>query len=165
MKLVQRDQDGVFQLRVNLKEKVNHDIIKIRLEFPNETWISGLWPGGHFVLMARIGTSMVARKYTPVSPVDSKGFVDFYIKIYRDEVDSTKKGGLFSQWVERSLREGDSIFCEAPKGQIKFYGFGFFIINNKTIRNIKKVLMLAAGTGLTPMISIVQASTFLNDGL
>lgn len=45
--------------------------------------------------------------------------------------------------------------CEAPRGPIKYYGFGIFKIREKTYKGIKKIYMLAGGTGLTPCFSII----------
>jgi len=54
-----------------------------RLEFPNPEWISGFFAGGHYVFHADIDGKHYARKYTPITSVNQKGFADFPVKIYR----------------------------------------------------------------------------------
>ncbi|MBT6273379.1 MAG: 2Fe-2S iron-sulfur cluster binding domain-containing protein [Chromatiales bacterium] len=54
-------------------------------------------------------------------------------------------GGLVSTWVNEQLREGDTVDAMAPAGN-------FFADSNKAAR---RFLMVAAGSGITPIISIV----------
>lgn len=93
--LVEKDEDDQFSLKVIKKEKMSHDTYLIELEFPNPEWISGLWPGGHFVMHSTIDGKLVSKKYTPISPVNKKGSSEFAIKIYRNHPDFPE-GGKFT---------------------------------------------------------------------
>lgn len=111
VKLIERDDEDQFELKIILKEKVNHNIIKMQLEFPSPDWTTGLWPGGHFMLWASINNMPVVRKYTPTSSVDTKGYVEFMIKIYKDEPVEGIKKGIFTEWLDKSVHVGDYMRC------------------------------------------------------
>lgn len=69
-KLIDRDKDGGFKLEVKSIIKYSYNSYKITLKFPDPEWKTGLWPGGHFVMVQTIEGEPVARKYTPVSPLN-----------------------------------------------------------------------------------------------
>ena len=51
---VDRKGEKTFPLKVSKKELISHDTYLFELEFPftqsgSSDWISGVWPGGHFV--------------------------------------------------------------------------------------------------------------------
>jgi hypothetical protein len=52
---------------------MTHDTYLFELEFPNKEWISGLWAGGHFVFHVEFEGKLISKKYTPISPVNTKG--------------------------------------------------------------------------------------------
>ncbi|XP_044626789.1 NADH-cytochrome b5 reductase-like isoform X3 [Equus asinus] len=81
----------------------------------------------------------VQRAYTPISPANAEGYFEVLIKCYQT--------GLMSQYVE-SWRAGDTAFWRGPFG-------GFFYQPNQ----YGELLMLAAGTGLAPMVPILQSIT------
>ncbi|XP_058408482.1 NADH-cytochrome b5 reductase-like isoform X5 [Diceros bicornis minor] len=81
----------------------------------------------------------IQRAYTPISPVNAEGYFEVLIKCYQT--------GLMSQYVE-SWRAGDTAFWRGPFG-------GFCYQPNQ----YGELLMLAAGTGLAPMVPILQSIT------
>ena len=87
LKLIERDKNDQFPLKVIEKKVINHDTYMFVLEFPNPEWICGLFPGGHFIFHAMVNGQKIMRKYTPISPVNQKGTTDFPIKIYREHPD------------------------------------------------------------------------------
>lgn len=105
------------------------------------------------------------RKYTSISSVETKGEVLFYIRIYRDSAALITKEGLFTSHLEKNINEGDFIKCDAPLGKLKYRGFGIFQYYDKNIRGIKRIGMIAGGTGITPLFSMIQASSMANDGV
>lgn len=160
---MKRDSYDQFKLKVCLKEKLLHNVVKLRLEFPNPDWITGLWAGGHFILQGQVNNMPVVRKYTPTSSVDTKGYVEFHIKIYKEEPVEGVKKGIFTEWLDQHVHEGDMMLCQAPRGHLKYYGFGFFKLKEQSFKRLKKIYMLAGGTGLTPLFSMIQASTMVDD--
>jgi hypothetical protein len=55
--LSEKDDEDKFPVKVSKKEKINHDSYIFDLEFDSE-WISGLWPGAHYVWHAEIDGKM-----------------------------------------------------------------------------------------------------------
>ena len=124
-KLVEKNEDDQFPLKVIKKELISHDTLFIELEFPNSEWIGGLPAGGHYIFHANIDGKTISKKYTPISPVNKKGSAEFVIKIYRDHPDFPE-GGKFTKNLEANVNIGDSITCEGPVGMLKYLGFGKF---------------------------------------
>ncbi|XP_072830501.1 NADH-cytochrome b5 reductase-like isoform X4 [Vicugna pacos] len=116
------------------------------------TSTSKTWQGGRQPEPARTGASWVGkshrgiiddleiqRAYTPISPANAEGYFEVLIKCYQT--------GLMSRYVE-SWRAGDTAFWRGPFG-------GFFYKPNQ----YGELLMLAAGTGLAPMVPILHSIT------
>lgn len=162
--LVEKNDDDQFPLKVIKKELISPDTYEFVLEFPNPEWISGLWPGGHYIMHAEIDGKTVSRKYTPISPVNEKGKAVFVIKIYREDP-AFPDGGKFTQHLEKNVNVGDSIMCEGPIGMIKYFGHGKVTVKKKELKPKTKVGLLAGGSGITPMYAIALASSLAKDGL
>ncbi|KAM4655608.1 NADH-cytochrome b5 reductase-like isoform 6-T10 [Amazona ochrocephala] len=81
----------------------------------------------------------VQRAYTPISPGNAEGYFEVLIKCY--------EAGLMSQYI-RTWKKGDMVFWRGPFG-------GFPYRPNKH----GELLMLASGTGLAPMLPILQSIT------
>ena len=98
---------------------------------------------------------MVGRMYTPVSPMNQKGSIDFVIKCYPITAEFPK-GGVFGQYLE-SRKVGDKLLMEGPMGRITYKGNGMFHPMNKDPIKRTKIGLLAGGSGITPMFSIMDA--------
>ncbi|XP_075011812.1 NADH-cytochrome b5 reductase-like isoform X1 [Calonectris borealis] len=81
----------------------------------------------------------VQRAYTPISPGNAEGYFEVLIKCY--------EAGLMSQYI-KTWKKGDMVFWRGPFG-------GFPYRPNKH----GELLMLASGTGLAPMLPILQSIT------
>ncbi|XP_048352519.1 NADH-cytochrome b5 reductase-like isoform X3 [Sphaerodactylus townsendi] len=81
----------------------------------------------------------IQRAYTPITPVDAEGYFDVLIKCY--------ESGLMSQYV-KSWKLGEAVFWRGPFG-------GFPYRPNQ----YGELFMLASGTGLAPMLPIIQHIT------
>jgi len=94
------------------------------------------------------------------------GFVDLVIKMYRPgkvtmpdgkEIEWTN-GGRLTMHLDQ-LRAGDHIDVNGPFGLIEYKGRGAFKLPGQaTLRTFKQVGMMAGGSGITPMLQIVQAA-------
>ena len=106
----------------------------------------------------------MCKKYTPISAVNQKGKVTFIIKIYRENK-NYPGGGVFTQYLENKIRVGDNVLVEGPFGKLSYHGMGgeFRLLGKKMFK--KKLMMLGAGTGITPLFSIAQASVKSKDNL
>uniref|UniRef100_A0A8C6WDB3 NADH-cytochrome b5 reductase n=1 Tax=Nannospalax galili TaxID=1026970 RepID=A0A8C6WDB3_NANGA len=119
-------------------EKLTKDTYLVRFILPANSQL-GLHPGQHLVLRGVVDGLEIQRAYTPISPATAEGYFDVLIKCYQT--------GLMSRYVE-SWRTGDMAFWRGPFG-------GFLYEPNK----YGELLMLAAGTGLAPMVPILQSIT------
>ena len=96
------------------------------------------------------------RAYTPTSNDDDVGYVELVIKVYfKNSHSKFPMGGLFSQYLD-SLKIGDTIDVKGPVGHIAYEGKGRFLINGKP-KFVRKIAMLAGGTGITPMYQVIRA--------
>ena len=129
---IEKDENGQFPLKVVRKEAISLDTYIYEVEFPNAEWISGLWAGGHYVFHADIDGEHVARKMTPISPVNEKGKAEFVIKIYRP-CEEFPDGGKYTSWMEKNINVGDNIVCTGPIGKIRYLGPGEFKFKKKQL--------------------------------
>lgn len=117
------------------------DIVRFRCSVPNNKRL-GLLMGQHIIVRtkARNG-SVIIRRYTPITPLNAKGYFDLLIKIYPE--------GCMSQCV-KTWKVGDKISARGPFGHFEY-----------TRNKYRRVLMLSAGTGVAPMCQVI--SSILDD--
>ncbi|CAN0214865.1 unnamed protein product [Ectocarpus sp. 4 AP-2014] len=100
---------------------------------------------------------IVTRSYTPTSSDMNLGHVDFVIKVYRpNEHPTFPDGGKMSMHLER-LKIGDTVDMRGPKGSLTYLGAGNFSIRRRDDRQVRKLGMMAGGTGITPMLQVISA--------
>ena len=169
LKMSKQDEDGNISLPLTHKIKVTDDTYIFRFGFEKESWTFGLPIGKHVVFQAKIkdpdepDLEDVQRKYTPISQVTNKGHIDFLIKIYRANVHPRfPKGGLMTQYME-SMKVGDHMLMEGPKGRLEYQGQRNFVIAKKAVKNKTKIGLIAGGTGITPCYQVIQAVLVNND--
>ncbi|EPY84570.1 NADH-cytochrome b5 reductase-like protein [Camelus ferus] len=124
--------------RISAVDKLTKDTYRVRFALPRNSQL-GLRPGQHLILRGIIDDLEIQRAYTPISPANAEGYFEVLIKCYQT--------GLMSRYVE-SWRAGDTAFWRGPFG-------GFFYKPNQ----YGELLMLAAGTGLAPMVPILHSIT------
>ncbi|CAG8743662.1 4193_t:CDS:2, partial [Cetraspora pellucida] len=107
----------------------------IKLLFFNKS--KGLPIGQHISIRAEIDGTPIQRSYTPTSSDDDIGHFDLVIKTYPN--------GNISKWID-GLEVGQMITVKGPKGK--------FIYKPGLVRALG---MIAGGTGITPMLQIIQA--------
>jgi len=125
--------------RFALKEKkdITHNTHIYRFALHHEDEVLGLPIGKHMSFRAVVDGKEVYRPYTPISSDDDKGYFDLMIKVYPQ--------GKMSQHIDH-LKIGDTIEVKGPKGQFDYQP------------NMKRHIgMLAGGTGITPMLQIINA--------
>ncbi|XP_026964245.1 NADH-cytochrome b5 reductase-like isoform X2 [Sagmatias obliquidens] len=123
---------------ISATDRLTKDTYLVRFALPGNSRLS-LRPGQHLILRGIVDGLEIQRAYTPISPANAKGYFEVLIKCYQT--------GLMSQYVE-SWKAGDTAFWRGPFG-------GFFYKPNQ----YGELLMLAAGTGLAPMVPILQSIT------
>ncbi|EER39434.1 NADH-cytochrome b5 reductase [Histoplasma capsulatum H143] len=124
-----------------LKEKtiVSHNVAIYRFALPRPTDILGLPIGQHISLAATIEgqTKEIMRSYTPISSDQEAGYFDLLVKAYPQGNISKHLAGL---------RIGQTMKVRGPKGAMVY-----------TPNMVKKIGMIAGGTGITPMLQIIKA--------
>ena len=115
---MEKDKDGCITLKLSKKIKISDDTFIFRFAFDKDTYTLGLPIGKHVVFWATINGKLEERKYTPISTITNTGFVDFVIKIYKANVHPRfPEGGIMSQYVD-SLKIGNIMLMEGPKGRL-----------------------------------------------
>ncbi|XP_044528649.1 NADH-cytochrome b5 reductase-like isoform X1 [Gracilinanus agilis] len=123
---------------VSAVEWLTEDTCQVRFALPGNRQL-GLSLGQHLILRGTVDGLDIQRAYTPISHRKAEGYFEVLIKCYET--------GLMSQYV-KSWKVGDTAFWRGPFG-------GFPYRPNQ----YGELLMLAAGTGLAPMLPILKDIT------
>jgi len=155
-----KDPNIKYFLRLVDKEEISHDTRKFRFGLPSMKHILGLPVGQHIYISARINGELIVRPYTPVSSDETKGYVELVIKVYFKNVHPKfPDGGKMSQHLE-SMNIGDEIEFRGPSGNLIYDNKEFKIRASKKeepkIKKAKEVSMIAGGTGITPMLQLIN---------
>uniref|UniRef100_A0A8I3RYN8 NADH-cytochrome b5 reductase n=2 Tax=Canis lupus familiaris TaxID=9615 RepID=A0A8I3RYN8_CANLF len=135
--------------RISAMDRLTEDTYRVRFAVPRNSQL-GLRPGQHLILRGKVDDLEIQRAYTPISPANAEGYFEVLIKCYET--------GLMSRYV-KSWSTGDTTFWRGPFGD-------FFYKPNQTLsdptqghRQHGELLMLASGTGLAPMVPVLQSIT------
>jgi len=161
-KILLKDPTVKYCVHLVEKEEISHDTRRFRFALPSVDHVLGLPIGQHIYLNAKVDGSLVIRPYTPISSDDDdEGYFDLVIKVYFKGVHPKfPDGGKMSQHLN-NLRIGDTIDIRGPSGRFIYLGKGRFSIkpDNKSpavVHKVKKVGMIAGGTGITPMFQLIK---------
>ncbi|CAL8137175.1 unnamed protein product [Orchesella dallaii] len=157
-----KDNQTKYPLKLVEKRVLSHDTRLFRFELPSKKHILGLPVGQHIHLSAMVNDSLVVRPYTPTSSDDDLGYMDLVVKVYfRNVHPKFPDGGKLTQYLN-DLPLGHTIDVRGPSGKLVYNGTGEFAIrpdkkSEPVLRKVKKVNMVAGGSGITPMLQIVNA--------
>ncbi|MCG7490406.1 hybrid-cluster NAD(P)-dependent oxidoreductase [Vibrio sp. Of14-4] len=118
------------------KEPLARDFITFWLE-PQSGIVPKYLPGQHLPISIQIGDEKVARRYTLSSSPSRPGRLAISVK----RIDE----GRVSNWLHEHLNVGDALVCEYPQGS--------FYLDEQCN---KPILLLSAGSGVTPMLSMLR---------
>jgi nitrate reductase (NAD(P)H) len=143
---------------------ISPDSYRFKFELCNKSKKLGLPIGQHVLLEGHIGGGhLVIRPYTPVVPIsddDDQGIVEMVIKIYRAGANPIfNHGGVLTQYLEK-IDIGTKLHMKGPEGYIHYHGRGIIAINEHPLR-VRRISMIAGGSGITPMYQLIKA--ILND--
>ncbi|KAK9060727.1 hypothetical protein SSX86_021433 [Deinandra increscens subsp. villosa] len=134
--------DKWVEFKLQERAKVSHNTQLYRFSFDPNLKL-GLDVASCLITRAPLGedaegkTKYVVRPYTPISDPDSKGYFDLMIKIYPE--------GKMSQHFDK-LKPGDVVEVKGPIEKIRY------------TPNMKKHIgMIAGGSGITPMLQVIEA--------
>jgi len=156
------DPNVKYPLKLIEKVVLSHDTRLFRFELPSPQHCLGLPIGQHIYLSARVSGSLVVRPYTPTSSDEDLGHMDLVVKVYQANVHPKfPEGGKMTQYLE-SLALGDTIDVRGPSGLLEYVGKGEFNIkadkkSAADVTRVRRVSMIAGGTGITPMLQLIRA--------
>lgn len=143
--------------RMTAKTPISADtkIFTFTLEHPAQS--VGLPTGQHLMMRLRDPATREAiiRAYTPLSDSWSEpGRLDVLVKIYRKT--ATLPGGLMTQALD-SIPMGHWVEFKGPVGRYEYLGRGRFAVGGGKVRQIRRFVMVCAGSGVTPVYAVLRA--------
>lgn len=115
--------------------RVTDDSCVYRFKIPGNKKL-GIKIGQHLIMRGKFDGRSITRQYTPVSLIDCHGFFDVLIKVYLN--------GKMSNHI-RTWQVGDMVEWRGPFGNFSY-----------TPNQYRRVGMLAAGTGIAPILQVIQ---------
>lgn len=170
------------KLKITEITQLSPDTKRFRVSFGGSSTILGLPVGKHISIICPNPPSCLSngtwngkpdedkakaeieRKYTPTTGNETPGHVDLVIKCYRPGT-VTMPDGRETKWADGgklslhldSRKVGDTLDVNGPFGVNEYQGRGKFKVPGQLLQ-VKHVCMMAGGTGLTPMLQVVQAA-------
>lgn len=130
-----------FRLQVRELRRETPDTVSISLEVPeNERHTFRFKQGQHLTLKTEIAGETLRRSYSICTGVHEND-----LRVAIKKVD----GGVFSTWANEQLKEGDWLEVMPPQG--RFY-------TELSPQNNKLYVAFAAGSGITPVMSILRST-------
>merc|ERR1711879_1077857 len=142
--------EQIVDCKITEIRQISKDTKFFKFALPNTKQLLGLPVGQHIRIVTEIDGKEVFRTYTPLK-CDEPGHFDCIIKIYEQ--------GQLTQWLNKK-EVGDTVKVYGPIGLIKVENNVY--TNNATKKvlatNPTKVGMIAGGSGITPMLQLVNSS-------
>lgn len=140
------DKGKFTTLKVTSNEVIGKNVNRVRLAFPSATGTLGMTTAGMLMVQGekRDGSGTVARPYTPTSSETTEGYMELVVKDYPGV------GNVSSHICSRGV--GDELAVKGCYTKIK-----------ATANKWKEVGMIAGGSGLTPMLQVVEHLLSLPD--
>ncbi|PHH58830.1 hypothetical protein CDD81_4351 [Ophiocordyceps australis] len=137
------------------KLDMSADARMFRFQLHRQDQVLGLPVGQHILVRLKDTATCkpVIRAYTPTSQGQDKGFLDLVVKIYR----ATPKhpGGTMTLALD-ALAPGQTVDFKGPMGRFEYLGKGCCSVSGKQ-RSLRRVYMVCAGSGITPMLQVLRA--------
>ncbi|KAL3665157.1 hypothetical protein V7S43_009786 [Phytophthora oleae] len=131
------------------KQTVSLQTVKLTFELPGNKLLGLEIPGQHLKVRAKINGQMIERAFTPTSKFSQPASFDLVVKVYPD--------GIMSSYLD-SLAVGDSIEMLGPQGVLGYPEAGVVMVGGQPkLTNVRHVVMIAAGTGIAPMLQLIRA--------
>ena len=162
--LMEKNENAQFSLEISEKRQISPDTIFLKFKFPNPDWILGLPIARHLIFFKppeAEGEKQLARKYTPISPLNQKGSVDFVVKCY-PVTDEFPNGGKMGAYL-MTKNVGDTVLMEGPVGRLTYLGNATIQIVKKEPMRKTKIGLIAGGSGIAPLLSLLDAIYRAND--
>jgi len=121
-----------------------------KFALPDKKSVLGLLPGQHMRITTEIDGKDVFRTYTPVR-YQTPGEFECVIKVYKE--------GVITQYLD-GLTVGSDVKIYGPIGMIKVENNIYKKVSGEEVLadKPKKIGMIAGGSGITPMIQLVNST-------
>ncbi|KAL7685807.1 putative flavoprotein pyridine nucleotide cytochrome reductase [Plasmopara halstedii] len=131
------------------KQTVSQQTVKFTFKLPGTKVLGLTTPGQYLKVRAKINGVMIERAFTPTSKFTQVGSFDLLVKVYPN--------GVMSTYLD-NLVVGDSVEMLGPQGMLGYPSAGVVTIESQLkMTNLHHVVMIAAGTGITPMLQLIRA--------
>ncbi len=128
---------GFYAIRIKGKIQLTSESVKLVFDIPSDLKsVFHFIPGQYVNLAAQLGKQDIRRSYS----ICSGAHEDLAVGVKRAEK------GIFSNYVLNELSVGDEIWVSAPQGN--------FIWKE----DVSKIVAFAAGSGITPILSIAKSA-------
>ncbi|KAF9884796.1 hypothetical protein FE257_001212 [Aspergillus nanangensis] len=144
------------------KKSISKDTKRYRFALPSKDQKLGLETGQHILIGFHFEDQLIMRSYTPIRPIrpcDEDGTFDLAVKTYYP--DPGQPGGTMSNIFD-CLRPGEEVEIKGPTGEIRYQGFGRFVIDEKEF-HFERVTLVLGGSGITPGYQVI-ARILLTEG-
>ncbi|KAH7937519.1 hypothetical protein HPB49_012816 [Dermacentor silvarum] len=149
------DRNALYTVVLQQRQALTHNVCLLRFSLENSRQKLGIQPGQHVLLHAWICQHLVTRPYTPVTFCDQRGHFDVVVKVYNASA-AFPTGGLMSQYLDRLL-PGSIIQVQGPRGRFIYEGRGQFVLRGgRRLKRATQIGMIAAGSGVTPMLQLLH---------
>ncbi|MBY0518120.1 MAG: phenylacetate-CoA oxygenase/reductase subunit PaaK [Bacteriovoracaceae bacterium] len=129
-----------YDLKVKEVKPETHDCVSVLLDVPKELKEKFQFTHGQYLTFKKVMSGEEVRRSYSIctSPMDN----ELRVAIKKLE------GGVFSTWANRDLKVGEMLSTMTPEGRFSI------ALNSK---NKKNYLLIAAGSGITPILSILKS--------
>ncbi len=130
------------EVLVKEKRKNGSDAVTVVLASPNGKPLAPFRAGQYISVTVNAGKSKTTRSYSLCSSPE-----EAWNGIYNITVKRVEDDGFVSQFIQDEWQEGQIISISAPQGHLYY----------EPIRDERKVLALAGGSGITPFMGMAKA--------
>ena len=99
----------------------------------------------------------MSKRYTPISPINARGYFSLLIKVYRPN-QTYPSGGVVSQYIDK-FHLNENVLVSGPVGKIEYLGQGEMLFKDEnhswTPFKYKNIGFIAAGTGIAPIYQVI----------
>jgi ring-1,2-phenylacetyl-CoA epoxidase subunit PaaE len=131
-------------LTVSSKIFLTEDAVLLSFNVPEEIKEKYAFENGQYLTLEAIIENQKLRRSYSICSSPEENQISIVVKAIKD--------GVFSNYIKNSVVAGDEISVASPEGHFRYH-------KNKN-SSISKVLCIAAGSGITPIISIIKGILF-----
>lgn len=135
-------KNNFSKLTVSSKVFLTDDAVLLSFNIPQEIKENYAFENGQYLTLEAIIENQKLRRSYSICSSPEENQISIVVKAIQN--------GVFSNYIKNIIVEGDEILVASPEGQFSYH---------KTAAK-SKVLCIAAGSGITPIISIIKGILF-----